>query len=215
MLMSPEHDHVALPSLRQLGRRAIPQILEGAVVPAILFLATRQVAGLVAAIAVALSWSVGAITVRKMRGQRIPGMVVLGAVTLLVRSALGAVTGSAFWYFLQPSIGTIGLASAFIVSVSFDRPLVRKFAGDFCALPSHVERDVRVHRFFRHCSLMWGVVGLFNAALTIWLLLTQGTVAFVVLKNVASVGATVMCVVLSFVWFRRMMTKQGFVIAAA
>ena len=53
---APRH-HVTIPSLPRLGRNAIPQILEGAVVPAALFIAADHVFGLAAGIVAALLWT--------------------------------------------------------------------------------------------------------------------------------------------------------------
>jgi intracellular septation protein A len=205
----PEFEHVTLPSLPLLARRAVPQVIEGAVMPAVLFVVTKSFAGLAPAILAALSWSVAVITFRLATGRRVPGIVVFAAVTLLVRSALGILTDSAFVYFFQPSLGAFSLASAFLVSVTLKRPLAKRFVGDFCALPSHLLHDDRLHRFFCHLSLMWAFVGFANAGLTFWLLVTQPTAVFVVTRMALSVGATVLAVGVSFVWFRQMIAREG------
>jgi hypothetical protein len=44
-----------------------------------------------------------------------------------------------------------------------------------CALPREVLADVRVHGLFRHISVMWGAIGLLNAGVALWLLVTQTT----------------------------------------
>ena len=147
--------------------------------------------------------------------RRVPGMVILGAVTMIGRSILGFATGSAFLYFFQPTIGAACVAVAFLVSVKLDPTLAQRFASDFCVLPNHVLADSRVRRFFRRCSMMWGVVGLANASVTLWLLMTQPTAVYVVAKTVLSIAVTVGAVVLSFVWFRSSMTRNGLLVTVA
>ncbi len=130
-------------------------------------------------------------------------MTILSATRLLARSVVAVAAGSTFLYFLQPTIGGIFLAAAFLVSVVINRPLARRFAGDFCNLPRRVLSDGRVHRFFRRISLMWGAVGLANAAAGFWLLTTQSTNVYVIASTALSIGVTAAAVAASAVWFRR------------
>lgn len=174
--MSVEHSPppsavVAIPSLPQLGRRAIPQTVEAGIMPAILFLVVAHFAG----------------------------------------ASAGIGAGSTFLYFLQPTIGAFGLAAAFLVSVMLNRPLARRFAGDFCALPREIVSDARVHHLFRRISVMWGAIGLLNAGVALWLLVTQTTLVYVVTKTALSIAVTVVAVAISVVWFRHSITRHGLV----
>jgi intracellular septation protein A len=206
---------LVIPSLLQLGRRAIPQAFEAAIVPAVIFLVVARFADDQLAIAAALGWAVATIAWRLATRRRVPGMMILAGVTLLLRSIVGIASGSTFLYFLQPTIGGFCLAGAFLVSVSLDRPLARRFAGDFCALPHHVLADGRVHRFFRRISVMWGTFGLAKTALALWLLTTQPTDLYVATKTVFSIAFTVVLVAVSTVWFRRTVTANGLLPAVA
>ena len=156
-------ESVALPSLRQVARRAVPQIVDGALLPLSLFLVVYQLAGLIPAMVAGLGWSGFAISRRIARSRRIPSIVILGAGMLVVRSTLVATTGSAFLYFLQPTIGTAVVALAFLLSVIAGRPLSRRFAGDFITLPGHLFREAHVHDFFVRNSMMWALIGVFNS----------------------------------------------------
>jgi intracellular septation protein A len=207
-----EHQFVGpieLPSLRALAARAVPQVVEGVVVPAALFLVVKSLAGLAAAIVAAFGWWVVVIASRLVRRQRVPAIVLVGALTLFVRSVVGLATGSTVLYFLQPSVAPACLAAAFLGSVVCRRPLARRFAGDFCTLPRAVLHDLRVHRFFQRVSIMWAIVGLANAALTLWLLVTVSTSAFVAAQAALSVSVTVTAVGVSFLWFRSSLTRHG------
>jgi hypothetical protein len=202
---------IAIPSLLQLGRRAIPQAFEAAIVPSALFIVVARYAGDNAGIAAALGFALAAVGWRFLTGCRVPGMMVLAIVTLVARSLLAFVSGSTFLYFLQPSVGGCCLAAAFLVSVTLDRPLARRFAGDFCALPGDVLAEAHVHRFFCRISVMWGAVGLAKTALVLWLLATQTTSTYVVTKTVISISVTVVAVAVSVVWFRRSINRHGLV----
>jgi hypothetical protein len=213
--MQVERSHITIPSLPQLGRNAVPQILEGAVVPAVLFLSVGHFLGLAAAIVAALAWTGGGILWRVVARQRIPGIVMLRGMTLVARSVLGLVSGSAFLYFFQPIVGTACLAAAFLVSVAWSTPLAGRFAADFCQLPGHVLADLRVNRFFRRVSVAWAVIGFANAAVTLWLLRAQPATTYVIVKPMISVGVTVVMVAVSVLWFRQSMTRHGLVVRTA
>jgi intracellular septation protein A len=206
---------VALPSLLQLGRRAIPQAFEAAIVPSALFIVVAHYFGDNAGIGAALGFAVAVILWRFLTARRVPGMMVLAIVTLVARSVLAFVSGSTFLYFLQPSVAGCCLAAAFLVSVTLKRPLARRFADDFCALPGHILAEEHVHRFFCRLSVMWGAVGLAKTALILWLLATQTTSTYVVSKTAISIGVTVVAVAVSVVWFRRSIAQHGLVAVTA
>lgn len=204
-------DGVTIPPLLQIARRALPQWLEGALIPLGIFLLALHFLGLSVAIIAGLGWSVAVIARRVLRKERIHGMLIVGAVFLLARSVVGLMTGSPFLYFLQPIIGTTLVAAAFLVSVRIGRPLAQRFAADFCIIPSHVHADVRVHRVFQRISLMWAAVGFANAAITLWLLTSQPTGTYVVAKAVLGIAAYLAAVGVSVLWFRRFITQNGLV----
>jgi intracellular septation protein A len=199
---------VVVPSLRQLARRAVPQALEAAIVPAALYLLASHMAGTRVAIVAPLAWAIGAVWWRATRGRRVPGMMVLALVTLLVRSMIAFAANSAFLYFVQPTLGGIALAVAFLGSVALDRPLVRRFARDFASLPPEVERRPTVHRFFRRASLLWALYGITNAALGVWMLTTLSTTAYVALRTPLSILGTAAMVAISTIGFRRVVERD-------
>ena len=129
-------------------------------------------------------------------------MAILGMAMLLVRSALALTTGSAFLYFLQPTIGTAVVGLAFLCSVAAGRPLSRRFAGDFVTLPSELFLAPDIHRFFIRNSMMWAAVGLLNAAIAYSLLITLATTTFAVTQTLWSIVVTVLAVGISMLWFR-------------
>lgn len=196
-----------LPSLRQIARRSIPQIVDGALLPLALFLIVDGIAGVWFAMLAGLGWSGVAILRRVRRSRRIPAMIIVGAVTLSVRSALVLTTGSAFLYFLQPTVGTAVIALGFLVSVSLRRPLSSRFAGDFLTLPREVLREPQVHTFFMHNSLMWALVGLLNASIAYSLLISVTPATFAALQTALFLGVTILAVGISVLWFRTSMGR--------
>jgi intracellular septation protein A len=193
---------VRLPSLGQAAWRAAPHVVDGVLLPLALFLVGYRIGGLGLAMAGGLGWSGFAIIRRIAKSRRVPAMAILGMAMLIVRSALALMTGSAFLYFLQPTIGTAVVGLAFLLSVAAGRPLARRFAGDFVTLPSELFLAPYVHRFFIRNSMMWALIGLLNAAIAYCLLITLATTTFAVTQTLWSIVVTVLAVGISMLWFR-------------
>ena len=192
-----------LPTLGQIARRSIPQIVDGALLPLALFLSVDAIAGIWFAMLAGLGWSGVAILRRVRRSRRVPAMILVGTATLAVRSTLVLTTGSAFLYFLQPTVGTAVIALGFLVSVSIRKPLSSRFAGDFLTLPREVLGEPRVHTFFMHNSLMWALVGLLNAAIAYALLISVTPATFAAVQTALFLAVTILAVGISVLWFRK------------
>jgi hypothetical protein len=158
---------------------------------------------------VGLGWSYTAVLRRIVAGKRVPGIMILGAVTLSARSALAFATGSSFVYFLQPTLGTALVATAFLLSVPLGRPLAQRLAADFCPIPPDVMANTHVRRFFIQISVLWALTGFLNASIALWLQFSQSVGTFVLAKSLASAGITIVAIALSVVWFKRSMTRHG------
>jgi hypothetical protein len=198
-----------IPDIRTLLRHATPRFVEGTLVPLVLFLVGLHFLGVWAAMIAGLVWVYSAIGIRLWLRRPVPGLLALGAVTLTARTIVAIVSHSVVVYFLQPSLGTMLVASAFLLSVPLDKPLAGRLAADFCPLPTEVHSNAHVRRFFRHISLLWAFAQTMNAALTIWLLFSQSLSTFVVLRSVVSAGMTITAIVASTIWFKRSMRRNG------
>ena len=207
--------HLEIPGLRTLARHAVPRFVEGTLVPLALFVICLRFLGVWGAMTAGLLWVYSAIGVRLTLRKRVPGILVLGAVTLTARTVIALVSGSVLVYFLQPSLGTMLVALAFLMSVPLDRPLAGRLADDFCPLPSDVRANTHVRRFFRQISLLWAFAQISNAAITIWLLFSQSLSTFVVLRSVVSCSVTVAAIVASALWFKRSMARHGITVSMA
>jgi hypothetical protein len=200
-----------MPRLRTLARHALPNLLEGSLVPVALFLVMLQVLGLQGAMIAALAWSYGAILRRVVTRQRMPGLLVIGAVTLTARSVLAFATGSSVVYFLQPTLGTALVAGAFLLSVPLGRPLAQRLATDFCPIPPHVMAEAHVRRCFLRITLLWAVIGFVNAAVALWLQFSQSVGTFVLTKSLASAALTAIAIALSVWWFKRSVARPALI----
>jgi uncharacterized membrane protein len=199
-----------LPKPGSIARRSLPNLFEATIVPLGIFYLALHFAGMVGAIVLGLAWCYGAIARRALRRERIPGILLIGAALMTARTVVALATGSMFLYFLQPTLGTVAVAGAFLLSVPLRRPLAARLADDFCPLPSGFAGHPHVARFFRNISLLWAGVYLSNAGLTMWLLLSQPVERFVWMKPLVSWGLTGTAIAVSVVYFVRSMRRQGF-----
>jgi Protein of unknown function (DUF3159) len=198
-----------VPRLRSILRHSARHLLEAAVVPLALFYGTLALLGIWGALAAALAWSYGAIAWRVLQGKRLPGVLLLGTAAMTARTAIAAATGSVFVYFLQPTLGTVAVAGAFLLSVPLGRPLAARLADDFCPLPDDVRGHAAVRRFFQRISLLWALVYFTNAAVTLWLLVSQPITTFLWAKTAASWCLTGTAIAISTAYFARSMRRHG------
>lgn len=198
-----------LPRLTTLARHAIPHVLEGTVIPIVLFYGALRLAGEEGALAAALLWSYAAVLRRVALRRRIPGLLLLGALALTVRTVTAAITGSMFVYFLQPTIGTVVTAGAFLLSVPTGRPLAERLAADFVPLPPALVSHPVARRLFVRISLLWAFVLLANAAITMVLLVTEPLTTFVVARSLVAFVLMGGAVAGSSVWFRHALRRHG------
>ena len=123
---------------------------------------------------------------RYLKGDPVPGLVVLGALALTFRTALSMFTGNILLYFLQPSLGTALVGLVFVASLRTDQPLIQRLARDFLPVPADFFDRAEVRSFFRRISPLWAVTMLGNAALTAWMLFGLPVSVFLIARTVVS-----------------------------
>jgi hypothetical protein len=205
-------EHMEIPDLRTVVRHAAPRIVESTLVPLVLFLVFLRLLGVWGAMIAGLVWVYSLIVVRVCTGRRVPGILMLGALTLTARTVIAILADSVVVYFLQPSLATMLVAGAFLLSVPLGHPLAGRLAADFCPLSKEMHANTHVRRFFRQISFLWAFVQTANAGITIWLLFSQSLATFVLLRSVVSASVTITAIVASALWFKRSMARNGIVV---
>lgn len=207
---SGHDDHVLhLPSPLGFARHALPALIESTLGPAVIFYVVLTAAGFRGALLAALGWSYVAAGRRLARRERMSGMLLLGVVLLTLRTAISFITGSAFVYFVQPSVGTFTVAVLFVVTAVLRRPLIERLARDFCPLDAELMARPHVRTFFLRISVLWALVLLTNVAMGLFLLLESSLRAFVIERTALSTGLIGIGVAVSVVWFVRTMRGVG------
>jgi intracellular septation protein A len=212
----PHHHHPSIVLvLRAVGRRLVPNLIEATLIPSALFFASAYFFGLQLAFATALVWSYLALARRIATRRPIPALVLLGSIGLTLRTLVTIGSGSSFIYFLQPVIGTLVVGSTFLVSVIAGRPLVARFARDFCPLDPDIEDSAGVVALYRQLTYLWAAVNFLAAGATLTLLCTLPVNAFLAVRPFTAwliTGTGVVLTVASAVRFAR---REGLLAAVA
>ncbi len=197
------------PSLLAVVKRVSLSLLIAVIVPAVLFYGVFVLAGVWTAIAAALVWSYGAIAWRALTRRRASGLLILAALLLTGRTALSVMADSTWLYFLQPIISDGVVAALFLLSLASTRPMVARLAGDFYPMDHELAARPRVRRLFRHLTLLWAVLGLAKATMTLWLLQSQSLETFVLVKSITVTGVNVLAAVATIGLASLVARKEG------
>lgn len=165
--------------VRAVTRRMVPFIIEATLIPTALFYVFLVTLELKWAILASLCWTYFAVGRRLLAKRAIPGLLVLATLGISVRTGIFLFSHNHFVYFFQPILRTIATAAFFAMSVVIGRPLVARFANDFCPLSPDVENRPAVMDLFRRLTYLWAGVNAVAAASTLTLLLTMPVVVFV------------------------------------
>ncbi|MGW4486718.1 VC0807 family protein [Amycolatopsis sp. NPDC004368] len=206
---------IDLPSLRHLVVGGGRHLLESTLVPAGLFYLLLTLVSFDSGVIAALCWSVVVVVTRLALRKPVPAVLWLTSALLIARTALGLATGSAFLYFLQPTLQNFVIASLFLVSAPFNKPLLARLAGDFCSFPDTLSGHPGMRRFFQRVSVLWALVFAVNGSVTL-VMLARATVGnFLMVSTAGSYTLVGLAIVGSLWWFRRSLRSEGIVLRMA
>jgi hypothetical protein len=186
----PEAQH--RPSLVTVIQRVSLSLLIAMIIPAVVFYGFFLLAGVWTAIIAALAWSYGAIAWRAVTRRRTSGLLILAAMLLTGRTAISLVADSTWLYFLQPVISDGLVSVLFLLSLASARPMVARLAGDFYPMDHELAMRPRIRRLFCHLTILWAVLGLGKATMTLWLLQSQSLGTFVLVKSISMLAINVL-----------------------
>ncbi len=169
-------------------------LLTSYVVPGGLFWLCLVTLNVWAALVAALAWCYGAFGWRLATRRRMSGLLVLTVIGLTARTAWTFASGDTFLYFVQPVVTNGLIAAVSLLSLATARPVVARLAADFYPMSEDVARRAPVQRLFWRLTLLWAVVCLGKALVTLWLLESQSLANFVAVKNAVFLVATVVAV---------------------
>jgi len=203
------------PVLTGLARRSLPHLLEATLAPTLIFYVLLVSISAPAAMIGVLVWTFVAVTRRLARRRALPAILLMTTIGLTVRTLIALVSGSTFAYFAQPIATTVVLAIVFGGSVMIGRPVVARFASDFCQFAPEVGSRPRVVRLFRGLTLLWAGVHIVTSATTFAMLVSLPTATFILLKTIACLSITVAAIALTVSCAIRTARTENLVFAKA
>ena len=183
--------------VKAVGRRMVPYLIEATLIPTALFYVFFITLELKWAIVAAVGWTYAAVGRRILTGRPIPGLLVLATLGISVRTVIFLFNENHFVYFFQPIMRTVATAAFFALSVVVGRPLITRFAADFCPLSPEVQIRPAVVQLFRRLTYLWAAVNAMAAAVSLTLLLTLPVAVFVGTATVSAWVITCSGVVLT------------------
>jgi hypothetical protein len=193
----------------------MPNVIEGKIIPVVVFLGLLELVGTTFALLGALTWSVLALGRRHRRGRSTSGLLLLTTVGLAARTVAALATGSLVVYFIQPTVATALVALAFLGSVLVGQPLVERLFVDLCPLDDEARAHPELRRFFTHASLWWAFTSAVNFGVTLWLLLSRSPTTFLLVKSFLGPLTTLVTLTVAFGWLRSQLARSGTMVVFA
>jgi hypothetical protein len=163
----------------------------------------------------ALMWSYGAVVRRVVRNRPVPGLLILATIGITVRTIVYLLSNNDFVYFVSPILRTTLTGVVFAASVAVGRPLIARFAGDFCPLTPDVSVRPGIMRLFTRLTILWAAVNAIAAGSSLVLLLTVPVSVFVVTAAVSAWIVTCTGVVLTVADSVTTARREGLITALA
>jgi hypothetical protein len=201
--------------VRAVGRRLVPYLIEATVIPTIVFYVFTVTLGIWWGFVAGLGWSYACVARRILRGRAIPGLLLLACLGITVRTAIYLWSTNSVVYFLQPILRTVLTAGTFALSVWVGRPLIERFAADFCPLTPDIQERPAIAGLFRRLTYLWALVNVALAAVSLALLWSVPTTVFVGTTTVATWVITCTGVVLTCSDAVRTARSEGLATAVA
>ncbi|GIF63791.1 hypothetical protein Ais01nite_18260 [Asanoa ishikariensis] len=187
--------------------RAARLFAETVLVPTGLLYILLHTAGLLPALLAVIGWSVITVTIRWVSGRHLPGTLLVCSGAMIARASVALALSSALVYFVQPVIASVFMAALFLGSALLGRPITKRLARDFVALPAHLRHHPGLHKVFVQTAALWGIGRLVDAGMSMGFL-HMGLDAAVLSRGVFSGILTAVMVAVCAAWGFRALRKM-------
>jgi uncharacterized membrane protein len=198
-----------MPGWRPILRQVLTRTVLVSLLPMAVFYLTLSSFGVRAAALVTAGLYYAALLSRIIRRQPVLAAALFAAGLLALRTVIVFMTGSAFLYFLQPVAGTVAVATAFAATMLAGRPLLERFAHEFCPIAPELAEQLRSAQFFDWLSLVWTVTYGINAVGTVWLLTTSSLHGFIMMKAFLGPLLTCIAALTTYLTFRSAIRRRN------
>jgi hypothetical protein len=145
---------------------------------------------------------------RKVVTGSVPGLLTISALVLTLQTAVVIVTGSVLFFLLQFPLANLGLCVLFARTAPTRKPLIAQLAAEVVAL-RHPSQHVGLHKFFQGATWLWaGIFALSTIGMSV-MLVVEPTKVFLLLTTAITIGGTIAGIVLSSLWFVRVLRRFG------
>jgi hypothetical protein len=197
------------PHLAAVIKHVVASLALAIVIPSALFYCCLRVGDIWAALGAALVWCYGAMAWRVSTRQRCSALLWLTAGGLTAKTIFSLATGNTFVYFLQPAVTDAVIAAIFFASLTGARPIVARVAADFYPMTDDVAARPRIQRLFWHLTLMWAVLCLLQACVTVWLLEKASLDTFVAARFGVTTGFALTGAAVTIMFAARIAKSEG------
>lgn len=160
-------------------RRLWPFLVEATLIPTAAYYVTLATFGQFWGIVAASTCTYLSVARRLLLRQAVPGLLLVASVGITVRLGIYLLNHSDFMYYVQPIAKTGATALLFAASVLVGKPLVARFAADFCSFDDTVGARPAITSLFRRLTYLWAGAQLAIAAANLTLLVTVPVAVFV------------------------------------
>jgi hypothetical protein len=197
------------PRLGKVVRHLALSIVMANVIPGALFYLCLVTGDIWAAFASALVWCYGALAWRVATKRPPSALLWLTAAGLTAKTIVSISSGSTLLYFLQPAITDLLIGTIFLVSLTSARPVVARLAADFFPMNKDIASRPRIQKLFWRLTLLWALLSLLRAGVTLWLLHAESVTAFVATKGLFTITVLAVGVTTTVVVAHRVARSEG------
>ena len=159
------------------------------------------------AAATAMIWLTAA--ARKVLTGSVPGLLLISGLVLTLQTALVLATGSVLLFLLQFPVANLALCILFAWTAPTGRPLVAQLAAEVVALRQPSAAHPGLDSFFRGVTWLWAGIFAASAIGLAILLAVEPAPVFLLFTTVVTVAGTAAGILLSVLWFSRMLRRCG------
>jgi hypothetical protein len=198
-----------LPAPAWLALTAGWNFAESLGLPVVAYVAGERLGGqgLGMAAATAMVWLTA--VARKVLSGSVPGLLMISGLVLTLQTILVLATGSVLLFLLQFPVANLALCILFARTAPTGRPLVGRLAAEVVALRQPSAAHPGIDRFFRGVTWLWAGIFAASAIGLVILLAVEPVPVFLLLTTVVTVAGTAAGILLSVLWFIRMLRRCG------
>lgn len=178
-----------------------------ALLPVLIFLGVNRVAGLRWAVVVATAWSVKVIVDRRRAGVPLGRFMPIITAAVIVRGAIGAITGSEAVYFGLGIATKYAVSAALATSLVLRRPLARVAAPYVLSLSPAIIKHQSFHTAMVLTTAIGALYYCVSATFDIWLFQRSSIEGFVVLRFLVNWPLGALCLLAILAVARHHLTK--------